>query len=447
MSPGKMTTIRALLGLMAFQTIAACDSGHCTTRTVTSVMTFEVPISEEPTPTVTTTTTTTSSDSGPTPPAVCITQPAVTCPSAESCPEWTDWKTYKAKNGVNLGGWLVMEQDFYPSWWHNLAPDAEDEWTMCKSLGDQCGPTLEDHYASYITKEDIDKANSAGVEILRIPLTYAAFLDIPGSELYHGNQLSYLREITEYAISTYNMRIILDMHSLPGGVNGLAAGEATDHTSWFFNNTNLNYSYEVVDAAIDWIAGASKPGAFTFTPVNEASDNFAGFGSGETLSTAGTTWVVQYTRGVLDRVRQKLPCLPIMAQDSFMGERHWSPYFGQCDNVVIDTHIYAQSNDSTICSRAERAAGDGKLPVFIGEWDLEMDPDDVSFEARKENFDIQRFAWFKYLHGGAFWSIKYHVPTVMVGDAPQTDYLNYEALLEEGVVTPFNETADYCKDD
>ena len=82
-----------------------------------------------------------------------------------------------------------------------------------------CVP-LEERYATYIQKADSDVLANAGVNILRIPTTYAAWIELPGSALYSSNQTRYLKEISDYAIAKYNMHIIIDIHSLPGGVNG-----------------------------------------------------------------------------------------------------------------------------------------------------------------------------------------------------------------------------------
>lgn len=75
--------------------------------------------------------------------------------------EWTDWTKFKA-NGVNLGGWLELEKVFNQYWWDQYAPDADDEWNFCKSLGSRCASVMEHHYASYITTQDIDKMAKTG---------------------------------------------------------------------------------------------------------------------------------------------------------------------------------------------------------------------------------------------------------------------------------------------
>jgi glucan 1,3-beta-glucosidase len=42
--------------------------------------------------------------------------------------------------------------------------------------------------------------------------------------------------------------------------------------------------------------------AFTIAPINEASDNFAGFGSAAGLTINGTNWINTYFDGVLKKI-------------------------------------------------------------------------------------------------------------------------------------------------
>ncbi|KAL3489821.1 glycoside hydrolase superfamily [Aspergillus germanicus] len=132
--------------------------------------------------------------------------------SSEASELWTTTKS----TGVNLGGWLVQVFIIDSTFWNSHSPNASDEWTLCKTLGDACGPVLEHRYKSFITRADIDTLASVGVSILCIPTTYAAWIDLPGSELYSGNQRTYLQRTTEYAIRRCGMHVIIDVHSLPG---------------------------------------------------------------------------------------------------------------------------------------------------------------------------------------------------------------------------------------
>ncbi|KAL4883006.1 glycoside hydrolase superfamily [Aspergillus karnatakaensis] len=364
--------------------------------------------------------------------------------------EWTDWTKFKA-NGVNLGGWLEQERVFNQYWWDQYAPDAEDEWTFCEMLGDRCGPVLEERYETFVTTADIDELASVGVNTLRIPTTYAAWISVPGSQLYQGNQKAHLRKIALYAIQKYNMRIIVGLHSLPGGVNSLDIGEKVGNNGWFYNATNMAYSLSAIDEMLTFIVETGYPWAFTLSPINEASDNPKEFASPNTLTANGTAYVVEYTNKALAAIAKVDKRIPLMLQDNFLSEEHWSPYFPAGTNLVIDQHVYyfaasgvySQWANGAICGQASVLSGDGKFPVFVGEWALQTLYNN-QFEERQALFETQRYAWMLYAQGGAFWNIKHNSSVVVDGQGMQRDYWSFMDLLEEGVVHPIVRNATYC---
>ncbi|TIA82671.1 glycoside hydrolase [Aureobasidium pullulans] len=366
--------------------------------------------------------------------------------------EWTDWTIYSA-SGVNLGNWLEIERSNNQYFWDSYVNGSAvtDEWTFCKTLGNECGSVLEAHYGSAVTTETIDKLAGVGVNFLRIPTTYAAWIDLPGSELYHGNQQTYLKTICDYAISTYGMRVVIGLHSLPGGVNGLDIGEASGHDAWFYNETNLEYSYKAVSAILSFVEASSYSWAYTLSVLNEASDNPSAFATADTLTTNGTQWIVDYTNGVFDLIAESsVTKLPVMLQDCFLGEEHWSSYFASTANLVIDTHIYyfaasgiySEYVNSAVCGQASVAPGDGKFPVFIGEWSLQVLYNNT-YEARESIFNTQRYAWSRYVQGGSFWGAIFNGTDSVDGEGTQRDYWSYDRLIDAGVVkSPTNAT--YC---
>ncbi|KEQ59455.1 glycoside hydrolase, partial [Aureobasidium melanogenum CBS 110374] len=365
-----------------------------------------------------------------------------------------NWNTFKA-NGANLGGWLEKEQTHDPIWWASVANTSTtpDEWTLCETLGDQCGPTLEARYASFLNTSTIDQLASVGVNTLRIPTTYSAWVEVPGSALYHGNQQQYLKTITDYAINTYGMHVIVGLHSLPGGVNNLDIGEALMHDDFFYNTTNLNYAYDAVDAILDFIKASGNLTSWTLAPINEASDNLAGFGTSAGLSDKGAQWVADYTTGVLARVAKVDSRIPVMLQDCFKGTAFWEPYFDASANLVIDSHVYyfaaagtySQYVAPAVCGQAAFIAESTKFPNFIGEWALQTMYNNT-FAGRQSIFNTQRYAWSKYVSGGSFWTAVSYSTAAVDGQGTQREYWSYIDLINEGVILPesnFNGTA-YC---
>lgn len=378
---------------------------------------------------------------------------ALTAPAQPSkAAKYVDWKTFKAY-GVNLGGWLVQESTIDTTWWDTYSGGAADEWGLCENLGSQCGPVLEKRYATWITASDIDDAASAGVTLLRIPTTYAAWVKYPGSRLYSGNQQKYLKHITTYAIEKYGMHIILDVHGLPGGINGMTIGEADGHWNWYYNETNLDYSMQVVDAAIAFIQNSGHPESFTFEPMNEPADNqdLSTFGTPAALSDAGAAWVLKYIRAVLDHVVSVNKKIPVMFQGSFKGEEFWSGNFSRSDNLVFDVHNYyfagrvttSANVPSFICSDAKATPGDGKFPTFVGEWSIQTVYNN-SFALRELNLNAGLAAFHKYSHGSSYWTWKFSGNATVDGQGTQADYWNYKGFADNGYVHPEASGLVYC---
>lgn len=344
---------------------------------------------------------------------------------------FVNWTHFKA-NGANLGGWLEKEKTHDPIWWESFGGDAADtvdEWNLCAALGDECGPALEARYADFLNTTTIDDLASVGVNTLRIPTTYAAWVDVPGSEFYHGNQVEYLREISLYAIEKYSMHIIIGLHSLPGGVNNLDIGEALMHDAWFYNETNLDYSWKAIDKILEFMQGSGHLNAFTVAPINEASDDLSAFGSAAGLSDNATNWILTYMDGVFERVEAVDKRIPVMLQDCFKGASFWAPLFDTSRNLVFDSHVYYFAAAGTysayvnpaVCGQAAYIAEETAFPVFIGEWSLQVMYNNT-YADRKTIFDTQRYAWSKYVSGGAFWTAVSYSTALVDGEGTQRDY-------------------------
>ena len=100
---------------------------------------------------------------------------------------------------------------------------------------------------------------------LRIPIGYWAYmLAMSGDNYYSGGQLAVMKRIAQYAITKNNMNIVVDLHGLPGGKNGLDNQGNTCQLTWWNNQTNTNLSIEMVRKATDDIL--KQPNAGSFTP-------------------------------------------------------------------------------------------------------------------------------------------------------------------------------------
>jgi len=361
-------------------------------------------------------------------------------------PAYMDWRNFKA-NGVNLGSWFCLETFMVPDFFAAHGKGAVDEWSMCKNQGENIGPILDNHYSTFFTEQDIDTFATQGVNLLRIPTTYATWITVPHSPHFHGNQVQILKRIATYAIEKHNMHIVLDLHSLPGGVNWLEIGEAEGHGDWFYSEANLELSYKAVEAVLEFIQTSGHAESYTLAPVNEAVDSqdLRTFGTDGALSPQAAEWLLKYILGTIKLVEAVNPKIPIMFQDSFRGEVFWAPKLPPSANLVIDTHLYyfagrgLKSDEvaPVILEDAKRVSGSGTFPIIIGEWSIEAEFDN-KLSNRKSHFDIGRYVFDKYMQGSCYWSGKVVSSAKVHGEGTKRDFWSYLNLIEDGVVQPVN---------
>ncbi|KAH6696589.1 putative cellulase [Leptodontidium sp. MPI-SDFR-AT-0119] len=366
-------------------------------------------------------------------------------------PGYLDWRKFKA-NGVNLGSWFCLEYYMVPEFFATHGHGAKDEWALCKHQGANLGPILENHYKTFFSESDIDTFAAVGVNLLRIPTTYAAWIVAPGSPHYHGNQLQILKQVATYAIEKYDMHIVLDLHSLPGGVNWLEIGEAIGHGDWFYSETNLELSYQAVKAVIQFIQSSGHIGSYTLAPVNEAVDSkdLRTFGTDLALSPKAAEWLLRYFLGTMELVEAVNPNIPVMLQDSFKGEAFWAQQLPRSANVVIDTHHYyfagrsldMDSVPAFMVEDAKTARGTGSFPVLIGEWSLEAEFNN-NLALRGPTFDAGRYLFDKYVQGSCFWAGKVLNSEKVHGEGAKRDYWSYFHLIKAGVIQPSDPSFKY----
>jgi aryl-phospho-beta-D-glucosidase BglC (GH1 family) len=372
--------------------------------------------------------------------AIAATTVSATTPKHTSV-DFVDWTSFNA-TGVNLGGWFVQEKTIDTGFWADFAGNKSDEWSVCAADKNTCGKALERRYGTWITTCDIDGLAAAGITLLRIPTNYATWIEVPGSQLYHGNQLEHLKKITTYAVEKHGMHIILDLHSLPGGLNGLDIGERVGGRDWFHNQTALDASLATVDRVFDFIQHSGYPQHFTLEPANEPSDNpdFSTFGTPATLSAQGSEWVLKYYKAVLERVRNSdNPKLCVMLHDAFQGPKFWSPHFKASEKIVFDVHKYYFARPSTPANVTALMTADGKelaeaaakFPVFVGEWAIQTSMNNT-YASRRAIFKHGLDTWVEHTRGSAYWNVKYSGNARVEGEGTKAEYWDFRQFVDSG---------------
>jgi endoglucanase len=116
--------------------------------------------------------------------------------------------------GVNLGGWLLMEGYILHSL--NVAEQIFKR-NFTAALGEQAlrnfEKTFRDHF---VTEKDFARIASWGCNCVRVPFHYRLIEAAPYH--YHAAGLAYLDRVLKWA-AKYRLWIILDLHAAPGSQN------------------------------------------------------------------------------------------------------------------------------------------------------------------------------------------------------------------------------------
>lgn len=247
--------------------------------------------------------------------------------------------------GVNLGNWLVLEKWMTPDLFDGCS--AEDEtWLnrlMDKKILDK---RLKEHRNTYITENDFAFLNERGINMVRIPVPYFIF----GGRPPFGGCIEYLDKAFDWA-EKWNMRILIDLHTVPGSQNGYDNGGICGVCSWHKHPEEVEYVLGILEK----MAGryAERKGLFGIEVLNEpislpvylTSPTHNKYVDKEEAKGSGFVplrFLKHFYSQAYRRMRKYLPKdKAIVFHDGFRL-KSWNRYFRMAgmENVYLDTHIY-----------------------------------------------------------------------------------------------------------
>lgn len=145
--------------------------------------------------------------------------------------------THKPLRGVNLGGWLLLEKWMTPTLFEGT--DAIDEFTFMSTS--DAVRKLKTHRDTFISEEDFHWMHDNKVELVRIPVGYWIFED----DGPYCAAIEYLDWAIEMA-KRYNLKVVIDLHGLPGSQNGFDHSGKVGKARWFRDSSYRRRSTEVV---------------------------------------------------------------------------------------------------------------------------------------------------------------------------------------------------------
>ena len=290
--------------------------------------------------------------------------------------------------GVNLGGWLVLEKWICDDVF--AGTNAEDDGELADCLpAKELEKRLKQHRDTFIQESDIETIAGFGLNMLRLPIPHTLF----GDEK-HSPCDEYVDRLFDWA-SRFGLKIILDLHTVPGGQNGLDNSGVTGLCTWHKDQKKV----EKVLALLEQIAAryASKENLYGIELLNEptSKERFESLKRGisekykariEQSEFVPTTFLVDFYTECYARLAPYLrEDQKIIAHDGFRLDE-WGGFLYREDfpKLVFDTHMYLNFISGELKENTSRYYADFIFsrflkeleeaskhhPILVGEWTL-----------------------------------------------------------------------------
>ena len=138
--------------------------------------------------------------------------------------------------GVNLGSQFIIEPWMTYDEWNSMGcGHLNDEWQCVGELGQETADIVfEKHWDTWITREDIDRISSLGLNVVRIPVGFWMKEDLVlKQENYPRGGIGYLDRLVGWAADA-GLYVILDLHGAPGSQypNQEFTGHVSERFKW-----------------------------------------------------------------------------------------------------------------------------------------------------------------------------------------------------------------------
>ena len=314
----------------------------------------------------------------------------------------------KKINGVNLGGWLVLEKWITPALF--AGESVRDEYGLSLSLGkEKATKLLKKHRETWITADDFKWLAARGINSVRLPVGYwVAEENLP---FITG------MDTVDWAFRTAKdngMSVLLDLHGAPGSQNGWDHSGREGALGWHTSKENIEHSLRVIeDLAVHC----------------KDYDNLLGIELlNEPREDVPLAILKSYYQAGYLKVRQHLgkERAAVVIHDGFRAYQ-WDNFMksSDYDNVILDTHLYQcfsdQDHQRDISGQLVVAAIERKqqlekmekqLPCMVGEWSLGLPPkslaglDSLAREAAMRAFGSAQLVSYENTCGWYFWTYR-----------------------------------------
>ncbi|PWN23703.1 glycoside hydrolase [Microstroma glucosiphilum] len=373
---------------------------------------------------------------------------AATSTAPTTLAKWNLTDSNNKMYGVSLGNWLVIERWMDEDWMVQTGgSDAWDEWTLTENLGSDAASVLTEHWNSWITEEELDTFKSAGMNHVRIPVGYWAFIPAASGEPYlaMSGQTDQLTKMLGW-LNARGMYASIDLHGMPGSQNGdQASGHNTSKVEWF-TDTNQQLSYQTLNATIAYIKASEYASTVSsIGVVNEPRPSHYSFSSSE-ASANWDTLENYYETAYQICLEAEIPMLFHHGFWSGSGTpaNHWRSFAtGKNPNYLgYEDHPYPgwftpQNNSESYmkdnaCDIIQGAVG-YPVPMLITEWSSINGVYSDSWTQQWTNIQLAGYAWSG---GSIFWSGKVMNSTTQILSLPNELQMLYSGitLIQAGIL-------------
>ncbi|EJF57265.1 glycoside hydrolase [Dichomitus squalens LYAD-421 SS1] len=280
-------------------------------------------------------------------------------------------------NGVNIGGLFVIEPFIVPQLFEQNAGTV-DEWTLSVALGDKLQQTIEDHYNTFITEEDIAQIAGAGLNWIRVPIPFWAIekwdnvgVDANGETVAEPflarTCWKYILRLLGWA-RKYGIRVNLDLHTIPGSQNGYNHSGKLGSINWLsgvMGLANAERSLDYIRIVAEFVSQPEWRAVVPmFSMLNEPFLHDIGNNQVQSFYLKAYTMVREIT-GV---GAGNGPMITI--HDGFTEPANWAGFLPGADRLALDTHPYfafdGQQNREPV-----NITADGDSTQLGGQWPLQ----------------------------------------------------------------------------
>ncbi|KAJ2912465.1 hypothetical protein MD484_g7948, partial [Candolleomyces efflorescens] len=268
--------------------------------------------------------------------------------------------------GVNLGGWLVMEPFISPEIFQRY-PGVRDEFSLSQAMAADAAngglSQIEEHYQTFITEVDIAEIAAAGLNFLRVPIGFWAIETWDGEPYLAKTSWTYFLRAIEWA-RKYGLRILLDLHAVPGSQNGLNHSGKLGTTNFLAGNMGIANAERTLDNLRVFTQFISQPQyrdvVVAIGLVNEPMASQIGLDPLHSFNLRAYDII----RSVTGFGEGNGPYIAV--QDGLQNLGRWDGILPGGDRVIMDGHAYfafGDVNPSPMVALAEDGLPGGSWPA------------------------------------------------------------------------------------